>query len=105
MKELKEQGVLLVDIRREEEWKQTGIIEGSKTITFFDKTGNVSSDFIPKLSAVAKLDQPIMLICRTGNRTKAASEALVKHLGYKDVMNVTHGITHWISEKRPVVTY
>jgi len=35
LKELLGQGVLLVDIRREEEWQQTGIVEGSKTITFF----------------------------------------------------------------------
>jgi len=46
-----------------------------------------------------------MLICRTGNRTKAASEALVKQLGYKNVMNVTTGITGWIAEKRPVTKY
>ena len=105
LQELKDQGVLLVDIRREEEWKQTGIVEGSKTITFFDRTGNVSNDFFPKFTAIAKLDQPIMLICRTGNRTKAAGEALVKQLGYKNVMNVTTGITGWIAEKRPVTKY
>jgi len=105
LQELLDQGVLLVDIRREEEWQHTGIVEGSKPITFFDRTGNVSNDFLPKFTAIAKTDQPIMLICRTGNRTKAASEALVKQLGYKNVMNVTTGIMGWIAEKRPVTKY
>ncbi len=105
LQELVDQGVLLVDIRREEEWQQTGIVKGSKTITFFDRTGNVSKDFVPKFTAIAKLDQPIMLICRTGSRTKAASEALIKQLGYKNVMNVTTGIMGWITEKRAVTKY
>ena len=34
LKELVNQGVVLVDIRRKEEWQQTGVVEGSKTITF-----------------------------------------------------------------------
>lgn len=105
LQELLNQGVVLVDIRREEEWQQTGIVKGSKTITFFDKTGHVSNDFLPKFTAIAKTDQPIMLICRTGNRTKAASDALVNQLGYKNVMNVTTGIMGWIAEKRPVANY
>ena len=105
LQELVDQGVLLVDIRREEEWKQTGIVKDSRTITFFDRAGNVSKDFVPQFTAVAKPNQAIMLICRTGNRTKAASEALVKQLGYKNVMNVTKGIMGWIAEKRPVIKY
>lgn len=105
LQQLLDNNVLLIDIRRKEEWQQTGIVKGSKTITFFDKTGRVNNDFVPKFTAFAKPDQPVILICRTGNRTKAASEALVKHLGYKNVMNVTDGITRWIAEKRPVVKY
>ena len=44
-----------------------------------------------------------MLICRTGNRTRAASEYLAKSLGYTNVYNVDRGITGWISERRDVV--
>lgn len=105
LEELVNQGVLLVDIRRAEEWQQTGILKGSKTITFFDKTGRLDPNFLPKFTAIAKPDQPVILICRTGNRTKFASEAIVKQLGYKNVMNVTQGIMGWIAEKRPVTKY
>ena len=105
LKELAKQGVLLVDIRRKEEWQQTGIVEGSKTITFFDRTGNINPNFVPEFTALAKPDQPVMLICRTGNRTQAASRAIAEQLGYKNVMNVTNGITGWMAEKRPVSSY
>lgn len=105
LKELISQGVTVVDIRRKEEWQQTGIVKGSKTITFFDNMGRINPNFVPDFTAIAKQDQPVALICRTGNRTQAASQAIAQQLGYKNVMNVTNGITGWIAEKRPVVKY
>ena len=105
LKELVAQGVTIIDIRRKEEWQQTGIVEGSKTITFFDNMGRINPNFVPEFTALVKKDQPVALICRTGNRTQAASQAIAQQLGYKNVMNVTHGITGWIAEKRPVIKY
>jgi len=105
LKELIAQGVTIVDIRREEEWQQTGIVGGSKTITFFDNMGRINPNFVPEFTALVKADQPVALICRTGNRSQAASQAVAQQLGYKNVMNVTHGITGWIAEKRPVAKY
>ena len=105
LKDLIAKGVTVVDIRRQDEWHQTGIVKGSKTITFFDHTGRINPNFVPEFTAIAKPDQPVALICRTGNRTQAASQAIAQQLGYKNVMNVTHGITGWIAEKRPVVKY
>jgi len=105
LKDLITKGVTVVDIRLQEEWQQTGIVEGSKTITFFDRTGQINPNFVPEFTAIAKPDQPVAFICRTGSRTQAASQAIAQQLGYKNVMNVTHGITGWIAEKRPVVKY
>lgn len=105
LKELIAQGVTLVDIRLEEEWQQTGIVKGSKTITFFDHTGRINPNFVPAFTAIAQKDQPVALICRTGNRTQAASRAIAEQLGYKKVMNVTHGIVGWMTENRPVTKY
>jgi len=105
LQELLNQGVTLVDIRLEDEWKQTGIVKGSKTLTFFDRTGRINPNFVPEFTKLVKKDQPVALICRTGNRSQAASGAIAQQLGYKKVMNVTHGIVGWISEKRPVVPY
>jgi len=105
LEKMLKEGVILVDIRRQEEWQQTGIVEGANTITFFTKTGRINPNFMAEFTALAKPEQPIALICRTGNRTRAASKAIAQQLGYKKVYNVTRGITGWIAEKRPVVTY
>ena len=100
---LMDNGVTIVDIRRPEEWLQTGVVKGSKTITLFDESGRVKNSFFPKLEQAAPdKTAPIILICRTGNRTQAGSEMLVDHLGYSDVHNVRNGITSWIMEGRPV---
>lgn len=98
-------GMTVIDIRRKEEWQQTGIVKGVKTITFFDKTGQINPRFVPEFTAITNPEKPVVLICRTGNRTQAASRAIAQQLGYKTVYNVTHGITGWIAEKRPVVKY
>ncbi|MGB0866204.1 MAG: rhodanese-like domain-containing protein [Granulosicoccaceae bacterium] len=100
-----DEGVAVIDIRREEEWRQTGIIEGVTPITFFTANGQINPRFVPEFTAIAKPDQPVALICRTGNRTQFASRAIAQQLGYKHVYNVTEGITSWIREKRPVVNY
>lgn len=98
-------GATLVDIRRQEEWQQTGIVKGANTITFFTKAGRINPNFMAEFTALVKPEQAVILICRTGNRTRAASKAIAQQLGYKKVYNVTRGITGWIAEKRPVVTY
>jgi rhodanese-related sulfurtransferase len=105
LEQLMKKGVTLVDIRRQEEWQQTGIIKGANTITFFTRTGRINPNFMSEFTALVKPNQPVALICRTGNRTRSASQAIAQQLGYKKVYNVAHGITGWIGQKRPVVTY
>lgn len=105
LEKMMKDGVTVIDIRREEEWKQTGIIADSKPITFFQRNGSINQHFVPAFQALIKQDQPVILICRTGSRTRAASQAISQQLGYTKVYNVTHGITSWIRAKRPVTTY
>ncbi len=100
---LLDKGIVLIDIRRSEEWRQTGVVKGSKMITLFNAQGKVENNFVPRLQRIAKPDQPVALICRTGNRTLAASQMLTEQLGYSQVYNVTKGITQWIKENRLVV--
>jgi rhodanese-related sulfurtransferase len=99
---LLEDKVTLVDIRRPEEWQQTGVVPGSNMITLFTSRGGVNPDFVSQLQKVSSPDKAVILICRTGNRTRAGSTMLVKQLGYKNVYNVTRGITGWIGDKREV---
>lgn len=96
-------GVPVIDIRTEGEWKTTGVIAGSKQLTFFDEQGNAIPGWLEKAKAVAKPDQPVILICRSGNRTKAASQFLSQQAGYKTVYNVSKGLNGWIGEGKPLV--
>ena len=100
--QLLEDKVTLVDIRRPEEWKQTGVVPGSNMITLFTSRGGVNPDFVSELQKISSPDKPVILICRTGNRTRAASTMLVKQLKYQKVYNVTRGIKGWIGDKREV---
>ena len=97
-------GVPLIDIRTEGEWKDTGVIAGSKLLTYFDEKGNANSpQWLEKAKAVAKPDQPVILICRSGKRTKAATQFLSEQAGYKTVYNVSKGLNGWIGEGKPLV--
>ena len=97
------QGVPVYDIRRAEEWRQTGVVEGSRKLTFVDAGGRVNPEFVPRFTAEVGKNDPVVLICRTGNRTDALARELVEKLGYTQVYNVRDGITRWIGEGNAVV--
>lgn len=99
---LQSEGVQVFDIRRPEEWKQTGIVDGSKTLTAFDKGGRFNPEFMTTFASEINPDQPVILICRTGNRTSALAQFLAEKQGFSQVYNVRSGITGWIREGRPV---
>jgi len=102
LKDLLAKGTKIVDVRRPEEWKQTGVVKGSKLLMSFDKKGKLNPDFLDGLAAYVKKDEPVILICRTGSRTGYLSNALATQLGYSKIYNVTDGITKWIADKNPV---
>ena len=94
--------VPLFDVRRAEEWLETGVVAGSERLTFVDATGRVSAGFLRNLTAQVGKEDPLVLICRTGNRTDVLARHLVERLGYTRVYNVRDGIMGWIGEGRPV---
>lgn len=104
LEKLLEMDIALIDIRREEEWKETGVIAGSHLITLYNSNQTIHKDFNDKFSAIIKDGTtPFILICRTGSRTRFASDIMVKSMGLSNVYNVQAGITHWIREGNPVV--
>ena len=89
--ELVKSGIKIIDIRTEPEWVQTGIVEDSITITFFDARGNYDAQkFLDTISGYVNKGEEFALICRTGNRTTAVSDFLGKN-GY-DVINLKGGV-------------
>ena len=100
------EGVVVIDIRREEEWQETGIIDGAATVTAFAASGRVHPKFLDKFRELAPSpDTPVMLYCRTGNRTTSLSNALIDQLGFSDVSHLSAGIAGWMAEGRETVTY
>ncbi len=102
LKTLVAQGVPIFDIRRKDEWRQTGVIEGSQLLTFVDGGGRVVPGFLQRFTSTVGKDDPVILICRTGNRTSVLARHLVEQLGYTRVYNVRNGITRWIGEGHDV---
>ena len=92
------QGVPVYDIRRPQEWQQTGIIEGSRLLTFVDSDGRLLPDFFSRFTGQTGKDEPVVLICRTGSRTRTLARYLVEELGYTRVYNVRSGILQWIRD-------
>jgi rhodanese-related sulfurtransferase len=101
LKALLAQGVPLYDIRRPEEWRQTRVVAGSRTLTYVDASGRINPEFLPRFMAEVGKNDPVVLICRTGNRTDALASELMER-GYTQVYNVRHGISRWIGEGNPV---
>jgi rhodanese-related sulfurtransferase len=97
------QGVPVYDIRRPDEWRQTGVIEGSRQLTFVDASGRLNPSFLAEFSARVGKNDPVALICRTGNRTDALARELMDKHGYTRIYNVKNGITRWIGDGNPVV--
>lgn len=103
LKQLIAQGVPLIDVRTAPEWRQTGVVEGSHLITFFDEQGRFDlNTWLAKLAKVADKDKPFILICRSGNRTGRISRFLDEKLGYPQVINVKKGIRDWIKSGNPI---
>ena len=101
--ELSKKNIPIIDIRRSSEWEQTGVVPKSILLTFFDKKGKYNFDeWYAKLSLKIDERKPIILICRTGRRTRLIAEMMEKKLDFK-IYNSKNGITSWIDEKLPTV--
>ena len=101
--DLLHQGAAIVDVRRPEEWQLTGIVEGSQLLTFFDNQGNSQpGEWLKLLNQIVPVDQPLLLICRTGHRTGLICEYLIEVSSRLDIYNVSDGILGWLAEGFPV---
>ena len=97
-------GVPIIDIRTPPEWEASGVIAGSRLITFFDSQGAFDAQsWLGRVKTFARPEQPLIVICRSGNRTRAVSQFLSQQAGYGRVYNVTDGIRGWIAGGGTVV--
>jgi len=93
--------LVIIDVRRADEWRLTGIIENSEKITFFDADG--SYDIEKFMGAFTKVvttkEQPFILVCAHANRTKSIGELLGLQFRYENVYELDGGINYgWIDK-------
>lgn len=92
------QGVTVIDVRREDEWRQTGVIPGSRLNTFFDKHGKYDvQSWMSEIGQYVNRNESIALICHSGYRSTVISQWLSKDFGYSKIYNVSSGIYAWKS--------
>jgi len=104
LQDLVKKGVTLVDVRTLDEWVETGVVAGSEKMTFFDARGNYDAEkWLAGLQQLASNDQPVVLICWTGSRSRMIADWLNQGLGYQQVYNVERGIKDWIGAGEAVV--
>ena len=97
-------GAPIIDIRREEEWEMTGVIEGSHLLTFFDERRRYElEEWLGAFDKVARRDRPFVLVCRNGVRTRDLGRYLNGALGWPGVHHLQGGLTLWAEAARPLV--
>ena len=92
--ELIDSGIIIIDIRTEEEWKETGLIQGAVPITFWYSDGSYNlSLFMKNLLAHVKEGEKFALICHVGSRTAEVSNFLSQEYNM-NVVNLLGGMEH-----------
>ncbi|MEO0982181.1 MAG: rhodanese-like domain-containing protein [Pseudomonadota bacterium] len=101
------EALTIIDIRRPEEWAETGLPAGAARATLQDE------DFVDRILAAVDGDKtaPIALTCRTGRRSERAARQL-SEAGFTKVYNLREGWLGragsgpgWKARGLPVETY
>jgi rhodanese-related sulfurtransferase len=99
------QGTPVVDLRTAGEWRQTGVVKGSQMITLFDEQGRADpAAWARQVGKVAPSGKPLILICRSGNRSGVAAQMLEQAGRKGTIYNVKAGIANWIGAGQAVVS-
>jgi rhodanese-related sulfurtransferase len=105
LKTLRAEGLTLVDVRTPGEWQQTGVVEGSQLVMLVDEAGRSDpEEWKKQMAAVSDPTQPVILICRSGNRSNVGAKILGQQNPYRKIYNVREGINGWLRAAEPVVS-
>ncbi len=100
----KNSNALVIDVRTPAEWQATGVISASQKLQSFDSNGNFDEDaWVANLTKLkSSPDQPVILVCRSGNRSAKVGQILTEKLGMTNVYHLSNGIQSWIKAGHPV---
>lgn len=86
----------LLDVRTPQEYKYDGHVKGTRLIPLSELSSK-GETALPKLNK----QQPVYIICRSGNRSLVAAR-LLQTLGFTQVYSVKGGTSAWIIAGQPV---
>lgn len=86
-------GGYILDVRTQDEWN-AGHVPGATLITL-DQLENHLSEL--------PTDEPIYVICRSGNRSAVARDTLLQN-GFETVTSIGGGFNQWVANGYPAVT-
>jgi rhodanese-related sulfurtransferase len=87
------QPVVILDVRQPEEYAHDGHINGARLMPLGSLRNRLSE--LP-------LDMPIVVVCRSGARSRTACE-LLQAQGFEDVTNMGGGMIAWKRAQLPFV--
>ena len=104
IKMLLRNSVPLIDIRTEGEWRETGIINNSYLLTFFDNEGNYDfKKWMIEVGEIADENGPVIIMCRSGRRSRIVSNMIIKENNEYLIYHATDGIKSWIESSNRTV--
>ncbi len=86
----------LIDVRRPEEWNETGRPAKSRGVMLQDP------DFVAKVDAIlGSKSEPVAVSCRSGARSAKAAGILAS-AGFSDISDIKGGFSAWRDQGMPV---
>ena len=98
-------GLLIIDIRTPEEWRETGVIPGARRVDFYRGPDVLLKSVLQMVDG--NRNAPIALVCHSGSRTIQAQRFLQAQ-GFTQVYNVREGMAGsaagpgWLHRPLPV---
>ena len=104
--EMQQKGALLIDVRTKREFAHSRAKDSVLIPLFYEKNRKrvFNKEFLTQvyLEANKNLSKTIVLICRSGSRTKLAAN-LLSYNGFKDIYNIKNGFQYdWSKTNLPV---
>ena len=91
--ELYQNGTFFLDVRTQEEWDE---FHAPNSIL-------IPLDQLPDRLSELPDDQPIVVVCRSGNRSEMGRDILLE-AGFKQATSMEGGLTEWAAGGYPTVT-
>ena len=92
-----EKEIKIIDVRTENEWKSTGIIEKSFLISLLNKNKKfIFEDWYKMFNSKFGKNKSIIFICASGVRSNYISHLVQRKKPDLIIYNLQKGINHWI---------